>query len=43
MHPAPIKVTSRDQIPPSAMYIQTLTSGEDIYRTIGGVVYALQP
>lgn len=43
MHPAPIKVTAIKQLPHDARYIETLASGERIYRTWNGTIYALQP
>ena len=43
MHPAPIKVTQTSELPNDAVYVNTLASGERIYRTFDGTVYALQP
>ncbi len=43
MHPAPIKVTQISELPHDATYVQTLASGERIYRTPNGAIYALQP
>lgn len=43
MHPAPIKVTLPKELPHDAVYVETLASGERIYRTISGAIYALQP
>lgn len=41
MHPAPIKIEAKD-LPP-AIYVNTLASGERIYRDSNGNVYAVQP
>lgn len=43
MHPAPIIVTQLKELPHDAVYVQTLESGERIYRTTSGAIYALQP
>ena len=43
MHTPPIKVNHPNQLPGDAVYVQTLDSGERIYRTFNGTVYALQP
>jgi hypothetical protein len=43
MHPAPIKVTQLKELPHDAILVRTLESGERIYRTTSGAIYALQP
>jgi hypothetical protein len=43
MHPPPIKVTQTKELPHDAVYVETLESGERIYRCYGGAIYALQP
>jgi hypothetical protein len=43
MHPAPIKVNTISALPHDAVYVETLASGERIYRTLNGTIYALQP
>ena len=43
MHPPPIKVTQTKELPHDAVYQHTLASGERIYRTYSGAIYAMQP
>lgn len=42
MHPAPIKIDSVAELPPGAAHIDTLASGERVYRA-GREIYAVQP